>query len=89
MTKLVLGSGALLLSLGLAVAPALACERHQVHASHEVLAAPAPLPVPEGAPAAATIIVTPAAAVVAPQSTPVAGYGRNCLRNRTVQALTQ
>ena len=90
MTRIIFVSGTLLLCLGLAAAPALACERHQqVHAPAPELAATAPLSAPDPAPAAATIVVTPAAAVVAPQSMPVAGYGRNCRQNRTTQALTQ
>lgn len=83
------GSGALLVSLGLAIAPAIACERHQVHASAQELAATAPVSVSDPAAAASTVIVTPAAAVTAPQSLVVPAYGRNCRQSRTTQALTQ
>jgi hypothetical protein len=84
------GSGALLLFLGVAVVAAPACEMHrQEHASAQKLASTAPLSVPDPAPAASAVIVTPAAATVAPQSLLVPASGRNCRQGRTTQALTQ
>jgi hypothetical protein len=90
MIRMLFGSGALLLALVLAVAAAPVCEMHrQVHASTQELASTAPLSVPDPAPAASTVIVTPAAAAVAPQSLLVPASGRNRRQGRTTQALTQ
>lgn len=91
MTKVLIRSSALVLSLGLAAAPALACERHQQHQvsapAQEVASTVPPVAAHAQAPAT-SVIITPAAAPQ--QSLQVKTYGgRDCNYSRTTQALTQ